>query len=254
MIEERPRILLADDEETFRLSTATLLRAEGYHCDCAGDSEEASRLLENSYDALISDIRMPGNAQFEFLREVRTRFPSLPILVVTGYPSVQSAIEALRLSFVDYLLKPIDWPEMSEVVSRAVKKKNRLATVREAQAQLSSLVAALNGLERALQETGPPGSVASGLNWTPEQFLAEGAQDMKTLLANVQQVVESIARGHVSAPVDVCTFMRCPRQRAYKQMLIETIEVLERTKHAFKSKDLGELRRRLEAMLRDSTD
>jgi CheY-like chemotaxis protein len=93
MVAESPRVLLADDEDTFRRSTARLLEQEGYRCDCAQDSQEASRVLTKEHDVLISDIRMPGNIQFEFLREVRSRFPLLPIVLVTGYPSVQTAVE-----------------------------------------------------------------------------------------------------------------------------------------------------------------
>jgi DNA-binding NtrC family response regulator len=107
MTRESPRILLVDDEDTFRKSTARLLEQEGYRCDCAQDSEEASRLLTSRHNMLLSDIRMPGNMQFEFLREIRARFPLLPVVLVTGYPSVQTAVEALRLSFTDYLLKPV---------------------------------------------------------------------------------------------------------------------------------------------------
>ena len=64
MIDNQPRVLLADDEDTFRLSTVALLEDEGYRCDSAGDIEEASRVLSDSHDVLISDIRMPGNTHF----------------------------------------------------------------------------------------------------------------------------------------------------------------------------------------------
>ena len=126
MLTDAPRILLADDEETFRRSTARLFEQEGYRCDCAVDSDEAGRLLTKEHDVLISDIRMPGNMQFEFLRDVRSRFPMLPIVLVTGYPSVQTAVESLRLSFTDYLLKPVDWPDLRRAVGEAVKKTTML--------------------------------------------------------------------------------------------------------------------------------
>ena len=251
MTAERPNVLLVDDEEVFRLSTVALLQRDGYRCDSAQDAEEASRLLANSYDALISDIQMPGNRQMEFLREVHRRYPNLPILVVTGYPSLETALTALRLSFVDYLLKPIDWPQMLQAVSHAVERGKNLRKVR-------------NGPSGAIgpgptpmpKEPGSPssGAAASGdsLRWPLNQYLAQSATQMNLLSDNIKHTLADIAVGTVSAPTDVCEFMRCPRRTAYKQAVVDTIEVLERTKHAFKSKDLGELRRRLEGLLKES--
>lgn len=250
MMTQQARILLVDDEEVFRLSTVALLERAGYVCDHASDSEEASRRLSDSYDALISDIRMPGNHQMEFLRDVRQRYSDLPILVLTGYPSLDTVLSALRLSCVDYLLKPVEWPEMAEAVSQAVKKGQSLRTFREAQARLSDVEASLSGLEQALQGAGPARGVAGNLNWTLEQFLAQSALRLKSLMTKVQLVANGTIAGHVSEPVDVCEFMRCPRKSAYEEAVHETIDVLERTKHAFKSKDLGELRRKLELLLK----
>ena len=147
MIIETPRVLLADDEETFRRSTARLLEQEGYRCDCAQDSQEAGTILTSQHDALITDIRMPGNMQFEFLRDVRTRFPSLPIVLVTGYPSVQTAVEALRLSFTDYLLKPVDWPDLLRAVGEAVKRTSLLRMTTAVREEASRLVASLEHLQ-----------------------------------------------------------------------------------------------------------
>ena len=89
MVAEAPLILLADDEDTFRRSTVRLFEQEGYHCDCAQDSDEAGRLLTKKHDVLISDIRMPGNMQFEFLRDVRMLGMSAPLVLFPFSPSIQ---------------------------------------------------------------------------------------------------------------------------------------------------------------------
>jgi len=250
MTAEQPRILLADDEDTFRLSTATLLRAEGYQCDCAQDSEEASRLLTNAHDALISDIRMPGNTQLEFLREVRDRFPALPIVVVTGYPSVQTAVESLRLSFADYLLKPVEWPDLLRSVTQAVEKSRVLRATEAARQEVGRLVASLDRLKQRVAE---PGAITSAkdLAWSLDVFLAQSAVQLAALSADVRAVMTGYLHG-VDRPTDVCRLMQCPRQTAYRAAIDGAIDVLERTKHAFKSKDLGELRRKLEQLLKES--
>jgi len=241
---ERPKVLLVDDEEVFRMSTAALLNRDGYRCDSAKDSEEASRLLPNSYDVLIADIRMPGNTQMEFLLDVHQRYPDLSVLVVTGYPSLETVLVSLHLSHVDYLLKPIEWPAMLQAILHAVEKRRRLLALR-------------TGLDEATSMEGAvmvPDAVVNrdGLDWSLKNYFVQSASRMNVLSASLEQTLTGIMTGSVPVPTDVCEFMRCPRQTAYKQALVDTVEVLERTKHAFKSKDLGELRRRLETFLKES--
>ena len=107
------RLLLADDEETFRNSVAVLLRREGYVCDVASNVDEAiERLNANPYDLLITDLRMPGNMDLELLKAASAGNGSLPVIVVTAFPSVPTAIEAVRCAVVDYLVKPFDFGEL----------------------------------------------------------------------------------------------------------------------------------------------
>jgi DNA-binding NarL/FixJ family response regulator len=118
------RLLLADDEETFRTSVAVLLRREGYHCDVASTASEAAQHLgENGYDLLITDLRMPGNMDLELLKAATSGGGMLPVIVVTAYPSVPTAIEALRCAVVDYLVKPFDFEELLRAVRRALETR-----------------------------------------------------------------------------------------------------------------------------------
>lgn len=252
MIAEAPRVLLADDEDTFRRSTARLLEQEGYQCDCAQDSHEAARLLTSQHDALISDIRMPGNMQFEFLREVRARFPSLPIVLVTGYPSVQTAVESLRLSFADYLLKPVDWPELRQAVASAVEKARLIRIVCGARDETQRLRASLDHLQEVITRSGRAGSDQE-LAWSLDAFLAQSFAQMQALSTGVRSVVASHFRGHAEVPTDVCRTMQCPKGNIYREALEGTVEVLARTKHSFRSKDLGQLREKIELLLREGT-
>lgn len=154
MLTDARRILLADDEETFRRSTARPFEQEGYQCDCAEDSMEAGRLLTKEHDVLVSDIRMPGNMEFEFLRDVHSRFPILPIVLVTGYPSVQTGVESLRLSFTDYLLKPVDWPNLRRAVGEAVKKTTMLRMTAAVCEEAKRLVTSMEHLHQDLPPMG----------------------------------------------------------------------------------------------------
>lgn len=120
---EPARLLLVDDDETFLRSTAELLRREGYICDVATDAATASECLGKAiYHALVTDVRMPGNTAMGFFSASRERFGELPVIVVTGYPSVASAVTSLRLSATDYLLKPIDFNDLKRSVAKAVER------------------------------------------------------------------------------------------------------------------------------------
>ncbi|MBS0153187.1 MAG: response regulator [Nitrospira sp.] len=250
MLTDAPRILLADDEETFRRSTARLFEQEGYRCDCAVDSDEAGRLLTKEHDVLISDIRMPGNMQFEFLRDVRSRFPMLPIVLVTGYPSVQTAVESLRLSFTDYLLKPVDWPDLRRAVGEAVKKTTMLRMTAALREEAKRLVASLEHLNHDLPPMGS-GTNESELVWSLDTYLAQCFAQMAVLSDRLRSVLTSQFQGHAEAPIDVCRMMECPRLTTYRAALEGTVEVLAKTKNSFRSKDLGLLREKIEQVLRE---
>lgn len=250
MMAEAPRVLLADDEETFRLSTARLLEQEGYRCDCAQDSQEAGRLLTSQHDALISDIRMPGNMQFEFLRDVRTRFPSLPIVLVTGYPSVQTAVESLRMSFTDYLLKPVDWSDLLRAVSQAVKRTSLLRMTTAVREEASRLVASLEHLQENLPRLGS-GANERELAWSLDTFLSQSFAQMAVLSTRIRSVLTSQLQGGAETPMDVCRTMQCPRLDAYREALESTVEVLAQIKYSFRSRDLGLLRNKIEQLLRE---
>ncbi len=251
MIAEAPRILLADDEETFRRSTARLFEQEGYRCDCAQDSQEAGRLLTKEHDVLISDIRMPDNLQFEFLRDIRSRFPMLPIVLVTGYPSVQTAVESLRLSFTDYLLKPVDWPDLRRAVDEAVKKTSMLRITAAVREEASRLVASLEQLHDNAPKIGSDVN-GSERAWSLDVSLSQSFAQMAVLSERIQSALTRQFQGTTEAPTDVCRLMDCPRLMAYREALEGTVEVLARTKHAFRSKDLGMLREKIEQLLHES--
>jgi len=118
------RILMADDEELFLLSTADLLREEGYVVDCAKDGQEAARMLaETPYDLLISDIRMPGNAGLSLIQDLPEPNRDLPVILMTGYPSADTAIQAVNRAVLAYLVKPMEFRELVVQVQRGVAQR-----------------------------------------------------------------------------------------------------------------------------------
>jgi DNA-binding NtrC family response regulator len=134
-------ILIADDEETFLYSTADLLRKEGYHCDCAPDGQTAAKMLrKDDYDLLIADIRMPGNGDLELIRDLPRIAEGLPVILVTGYPSMTTALESFHLPVVAYLTKPVEWQELLASVKDNAQKASLSKMVRKVRRRRHHLV------------------------------------------------------------------------------------------------------------------
>jgi two-component system, chemotaxis family, chemotaxis protein CheY len=118
---ERPRVLIVDDEQTVRDLVAKTLTMADYDVDTAADGPSAiDRLNTASYDLLITDLKMPGMDGLSVIREVRRRSTELPIVIITGYSTEASAIEAINLGVSGYLTKPFRLPRVLAVAARAL--------------------------------------------------------------------------------------------------------------------------------------
>jgi len=234
----RGDVLLADDQETFRESTADLLRNEGYRCDIVADANEAGRLLHSSrYDVLISDIRMPGNAGLEFVGSLKETAAGMPIILVTGYPSLTSAVYAVQLPVIAYLIKPFDFNELLPFVQTAVERSTAYRTIFQSRQRLEGLSEALRQVENALcDSTGLPGPGATEAASTP-------ASDSPHTGPSCVLRVDAAGPGQTNLPGMHDLSEELDRTRA---VLKEAVHVLEQSKSAFKSKRLGQLRRQLE--------
>jgi len=120
------RILIADDEPLFLRTTTQLLYKAGYDCVGVPDGAAAlERLAAERFDLILSDLKMPGNLKLELLHEGRERWPAVPLIVVTGAPSLPSAIESVRLGITDYLLKPVKYDDLLATVRRSLAQSRR---------------------------------------------------------------------------------------------------------------------------------
>lgn len=148
---EHGRILLADDERVFLRSTATLLRQEGYECDCAPDGSAALELLRaGGYDLVITDLKMPGNLDLEVLQEAARHAVEVPVIVVTAYPSVGTALAALRLPVIDYLVKPFDFNQLLAAVRQGIALAYSSRAVQQLQQRLQDWQQDTQNLQQAL--------------------------------------------------------------------------------------------------------
>ncbi len=121
VIPARPRILVVDDEASIRnLLSKTLALAE-YDVDIAPDGRSAiERLRLYPYDLLIADLKMPGMDGLSVIREAKRLKADLPVIIITGYSTEASAIEAVNLGVTGYLTKPFRVPQVLAAAAKAI--------------------------------------------------------------------------------------------------------------------------------------
>jgi two-component system, NtrC family, response regulator AtoC len=103
------RVLIIDDDRAFRVGTGALLSDEGYEVEAAGGGEEGLEALgESRFDLVLLDLKMEGKSGLEVLGEIRRGGDDVPVLMLTGYATVDSAVQALKLGADDYITKPCD--------------------------------------------------------------------------------------------------------------------------------------------------
>jgi two-component system response regulator FlrC len=174
---EQPRrsdpapILVVDDEPSLRTALCEVLQRTGHPVTIARDGQEALTLLsQQSFWLVMTDLRMPRLGGVDLLREVKHRTPNTRVVVITGYATLESAIEALRLGASDYLLKPFDHAAVEALI-------RRLDQQREGVAEQPGRV--LGSLE---------GSGASVLGRRPAELIAEDP-----CMVRILQTLEGVA-------------------------------------------------------------
>jgi DNA-binding NarL/FixJ family response regulator len=117
----KPSILIVDDEESIRVSLEGILKKR-YYVSSAKNSLIALEMLHNDrYDLVLTDIRMDDISGIELLKRIKASLPAIPVLLMTGYSSLDTAIEAIRLGASDYLIKPYTKKAVFLSINRCLK-------------------------------------------------------------------------------------------------------------------------------------
>lgn len=123
-MEKKIKVLLADDEETFRNIMAKELSRMGYDVSHVEEGEKAILLVEkNDFDVAVLDIKMPGLGGEEILRRIKDISPTTEVLMLTGEGSVESAVESMKLGAYDYITKPCKLHELTMLLNKAYEKR-----------------------------------------------------------------------------------------------------------------------------------
>jgi putative nucleotidyltransferase with HDIG domain len=134
-------ILVVDDEDFIREIICRKLTGSGFECDSAASAEDAlAKIAQSDYDCVLSDIHMPGMSGVDLLRQIKLQNRDLAVILVTGAPDIDAALEAMRLGAYDHLSKPLNLAALEMTVDRALETKRLIEENREYQHNLESMV------------------------------------------------------------------------------------------------------------------
>ncbi|MDR2945197.1 MAG: sigma-54 dependent transcriptional regulator, partial [Candidatus Adiutrix sp.] len=123
MTSQPPNILIVDDEEHIRKIMSIMLGKHGYHCRTAASGEEALSIIgKESFDAVFTDMKMPGLDGLELLARVKADYPELVVVMVTAFASVDTAIQAMKAGAYDYVAKPFKEDEIVLILEKALER------------------------------------------------------------------------------------------------------------------------------------
>ena len=122
---DKNRILIVDDDEIVRRSYLRSLESISCNIEAACDGEQALTTMEaKPFDVVLLDMRMPGQDGLSVLRTIKQKWPESEVVIITGYPTVDSAKEAVRLGAYDYLAKPVAPQDVINVTDGAITRKH----------------------------------------------------------------------------------------------------------------------------------
>ena len=128
MSPSKPNILIIDDEAGVCWALAELARSMGYEAATTGDAAAGLRMLDSdAVDVVVLDIQLPGLNGLEALPKIKAAHPDLPVVIITAYGTMETAVAAVQRGAFEYLLKPVDMDTIKTVLSAAVEHRRRRA-------------------------------------------------------------------------------------------------------------------------------
>lgn len=191
------RLLVVDDEESLRITTAAIFEKEGYIVDTASSGDEAIELLNKAdYDLVLTDLHMEGGDGLSVLNQIRRHAPLTISVVLTGFASVESAIAALQEGAYDYLVKPCDIESMKHTIRRGVEHRRLMLAEQKARTDLQQLNLDLEQrIEERTAELTRLNAELAEANRAKDVFLATLSHELRTPLTPVVGWIKLLRSG-----------------------------------------------------------
>ena len=191
------RLLVVDDEESLRITTAAIFEKEGYIVDTASSGDEAVELLNKAdYDLVLTDLHMEGGDGLSVLNQIRRHAPLTISVVLTGFASVESAIAALQEGAYDYLVKPCDIDTMKHTIRRGVEHRRLMLAEQKARTDLKQLNLDLEQrIEERTAELTRLNAELAEANRAKDIFLATLSHELRTPLTPVVGWIKLLRSG-----------------------------------------------------------
>src|SRR5678810_383092 len=196
---EAARLLVVDDEESLRITTAAIFENEGYVVDTASSGDEAIDLMsKEDYDLVLTDLHMEGGDGLSVLNPIRRHAPLTISVVLTGFASVESAIAALQEGAYDYLVKPCDIESMKHTIRRGVEHRRLMLAEQKARADLRQLNLDLEQrIEERTAELKQLNVELADANRVKDVFLATLSHELRTPLTPVVGWIKLLRTGNL---------------------------------------------------------
>lgn len=233
----RGRILFADDDEDIRVQLGKYLLKIGFKCDLVASGDEAIESLRTgNYEVLLSDVNMPGNTGLELVANIPAIIEGLPVILLTGDPTVETAMRSVGLRVMAYLTKPPNVEELCRLLDVAVAGRRELIMLQDNRQRLQNWEREIEALQQVLRLAAPTDRQVTMRSYVRLTLrnLVVGLIDLEHLL------IQDGRRLGTDQAVE---------KQEWHNAVRKTVGVLEKTKDHFKSKDLGELRKELGILL-----
>ena len=196
---DEAKLLVVDDEESLRITTAAIFEKEGYIVDTASSGDEAIDLISKTdYDLVLTDLHMEGGDGLSVLSQIRQAAPLTISVVLTGFASVESAIAALQEGAYDYLIKPCDIESMKHTIRRGVEHRRLMLAEQKARADLQQLNLDLEQrIEERTAELQRLNAELAEANRAKDVFLATLSHELRTPLTPVVGWIKLLRSGNL---------------------------------------------------------
>ena len=190
-----PVLLIADDEKNIRSGLDLAFTDEGYTVITAADGKEAwDKLQKNYVDLVITDLRMPGMDGYELLKRISSSYPTLPVIVLTGHGTIETAVETMRDGAVDFFTKPVDIDKLILVVKKTVAASSLAEQNRKLSEEIEKLrkqqgygkiigkSGKISGLMNTVAQVAPTKATVliTGESGTGKELVADAVQALST--------------------------------------------------------------------------